>query len=263
MLFGVPLLYTMEVWWIGSFTRPGRLIAVLVLTFVLVFVLNRTSGFRDTKDVDTVDAVIDSIETLAIGIVSVTALLFLLREMTFDTPVGEALGKVVYEATPFCIGIGLARHFLRRGRDEGDDDGDDDQDRSPLRATFVDVGATLIGAVFVAFNIAPTDEIPMLSAAMVPAWLLALVAASLVISYAIVFEAGFANEAQRRSQQGVMQHPVTETVVCYLLALVAAAVMLTFFQRFDGAQPWQATLSNVVVLGLPAAVGGAAGRLAV
>ena len=29
MLFGIPLLYTMEVWWIGSFTSPIRMLSVL------------------------------------------------------------------------------------------------------------------------------------------------------------------------------------------------------------------------------------------
>jgi uncharacterized membrane protein len=60
----------------------------------------------------------------------------------------------------------------------------------------------------------------------------------------------------------VLQHPVTETAVCYLIALATAAVMLWFFQRFDAGAPWQQTLSHVIVLGLPASVGGAAGRLA-
>ena len=117
--------------------------------------------------------------------------------------------------------------------------------------------------MFVAFNIAPTDEIPMLFSAMGPAQLLALIAASLVVTYCIVFEAGFSNEEQRRNQPGILQHPVTETVASYLIALAASAVMLWFFQRASFDDPWPVTLGHVIVLGLPASVGGAAGRLAV
>lgn len=265
LLFGIPLLYTMEVWWIGTATEPSRMVAVLLVTFLVVFLLNRTSGFRSTKDVRAVDAAMDAVEAVALGLVSVAAVLVLLQEITLDTPLGEALGKVVYEAMPFGIGIALAHHFLRRGRSEGDDEGDQakQEEEGELRATGADVGATVIGAIFVAFNIAPTDEVPMLAAALGPPHLLAVVAVSLVVSFSIVFVAGFSNEEQRHQQQGILQHPVTETVACYLIALVCAAAMLWFFQRFDTSSPWQESLSHVLVLGLPASVGGAAGRLAV
>ena len=57
-----------------------------------------------------------------------------------------------------------------------------------------DVGATVTGAVFVALAIAPTDEVRMLASAMNARWVLTLVGVSLLVSYAIVFEAGFTNE---------------------------------------------------------------------
>ena len=265
LLFGIPLLFTMEVWWLGSSTEPGPMVAVLASTFLLALLLNRTSGFRSTKDVRLVDAAVDAVEAVALGIVSVLAVLFALEEVTFDTPMREVLGKAIYEAMPFGIGVALAHHFLRRGRSADDEEGGtasaaaDDQ----IGATVADVGATAIGAVFVAFNIAPTDEVSMLAARMGPASLFSLVAISLVVSFCIVFVAGFSNEEQRHAQQGILQRPVTETFACYLIALLCSAAMLWFFQRLDPAAPWGATLRDVVVLGLPASVGGAAGRLAV
>jgi putative integral membrane protein (TIGR02587 family) len=233
-----------------------------------VFLLTRTSGFRSSKDVRAIDAAIDSVDAVAVGLVCVTIVLVLLREITATTPPAEALGKVVYEALPFAIGVALARHFLQRSRD-ADDDADSDSSAkdeaapdTSINATFADLGATVIGAVFIAFNISPTDEVPMLAAASSPAWLLGIVGASLVISYGIVFEAGFSSQTKRRQQQGVLQHPLTETVVCYLVALLSAAFMLWLFQNLDLAAPWPMTLSHVLVLGLPACIGGAAGRLA-
>jgi len=262
MLFGIPLLYTMEVWWIGSETQTARMVGVLAFMFVPVFLLTRTAGFRTTKDIRWRDAAIDSIETVAIAVVSVFLLLVLLREITAATPLEEALGKIVYEATPFAIGSAIAQHVLRRGRAEGDDDSGESADDDDIHATVVDVGATTIGAVFVAFNVAPTDEIPMLAAAMPAAWLIALVLASLVISYCIVFVAGFSDQEKRHNQPGILQHPITETVASYLVSLCVAGGMLWFFQRLAAEDPVTVTLSHVVVLGLPAAVGGAAGRLA-
>lgn len=36
-LFGIPLVYTMEVWWIGSYTQPPLMLAVLGATLSLFF----------------------------------------------------------------------------------------------------------------------------------------------------------------------------------------------------------------------------------
>jgi putative integral membrane protein (TIGR02587 family) len=264
LLFGIPLLYTMEVWWVGTYTEPSRVLGVLLLTFLPVFFLNRTSGFRSSKDVRFRDAAIDSVETVAIGLVTAAGLLVLLKEITLSTPLNEAVGKVAFEALPFGMGIALAQHFLRRGRTEGDDDsgGADKGQHDKLHATLADVGATVIGAVFIAFNIAPTDEVPMIAAALGPFSLVAVMLVSLTVSFCIVFVAGFSDEKKRHEQEGLFQRPATETVACYLIALVASAVMLWYFQRLDASAPWQETLSHVIVLGLPASVGGAAGRLA-
>jgi putative integral membrane protein (TIGR02587 family) len=261
LLFGIPLLYTMEVWWVGTYTEPNRVLGVLLLTFLPVFFLNRTSGFRSTKDVRFGDAAMDSIETVAIGLLTSAALLMLLKQISLSTPLNEAVGKVAFEAMPFGIGIALAHHFLRRGRTEGDDESDD-APRDPLHATLADIGATVIGSIFVAFNIAPTDEVPMIANALGPYSLIALMLVSLAVSFCIVFLAGFSDQERRHAQRGIFQHPTSETVVCYLVALVSAAVMLWYFQRLEAGAPWQETLSHIIVLGLPASVGGAAGRLA-
>ncbi|MDQ3106801.1 MAG: TIGR02587 family membrane protein [Actinomycetota bacterium] len=261
MLFGIPLLYTVEVWWIGSVTHPARLLFVLAVVFFLVLLLNRTSGFRTMKDASIADAAKDSVEAMAIGLIMVTVVLVLIREITIDSPLRQALGKIVYEATPFTIGVALAGQFLRRGRaPDGDEEGGG---KSAFEATIADVGATLLGAVFVASAIAPTDEVPLITTAMRAPWILAIVGLSLLVSYAIVFEAGFADQEQRKAQDGYIQHPVTETLFCYLLALLAALAMLWFFQRWEPGDPLDLVLQQTLVLGLPAAIGGAAGRLAV
>jgi putative integral membrane protein (TIGR02587 family) len=68
-LFGTPLLYTMEVWWIGSYTKPAEMSIAIATTFIVVFLLTRTEGFRKTKDIRWRDAAIDTVEAIAIGIV--------------------------------------------------------------------------------------------------------------------------------------------------------------------------------------------------
>jgi uncharacterized membrane protein len=48
----------------------------------------------------------------------------------------------------------------------------------------------------------------------------------------------------------------------YLVSLVAAVIMLWFFERLTLSDPWTMWLEQTLVLGLPATIGGAAGRLA-
>ncbi|MEG4319049.1 MULTISPECIES: TIGR02587 family membrane protein [unclassified Microcoleus] len=258
-LFGIPLLYTMEVWWIGSSTKPAQMSIAIVTTFIVVFLLIRTEGFRKTKDIRWRDAAIDTVEAIAIGIVCAAFVLFLLREITPETPLQEALGKIIFEGLPFALGVALASGFL-----SGDRYQSSDSDSEPaIDPTVADIGATLIGATIIAFNIAPTDEIPMLASAISPPWQLAIIAASLLISYGIVFAAGFTYQAKRQQQQGIFQRPLSETVMAYLVSLVASAFMLFFFHKLSLDDPWSVWLSYTLVLGLPATVGGAAGRLAV
>ncbi len=162
-------------------------------TFVIVLVLNRTAGSARPK-------------TSIWGKCSSTpsrpwpsALCWwrLSRpdpQVTAATPFREALGKMVYEASPFSHRRGVGRPVPRRpkGRDEGRRrrDGPDDERHQPL----ADIGATLLGAAFVAFNIAPTDEVPLITAAMSPAWIVGAVGVSLAVSYGMVFEAGFSDQ---------------------------------------------------------------------
>lgn len=268
-LFGIPLLYTMEVWWIGSYTEYSRMLTVLGCTFVVVCLLIQTEGFRKTKTLRLIDTAMDSIEALAIGMVCASFILILLQEINFSTPLRETLGKLISESVPFSLGVALARSFLNGDRFQSQGDQDDGNISKPqqlvyqstINATFADIGGTLIGATIIGFNIAPTDEIPMLAAAISPPWQLGLMAASLVISYGIVFEAGFTNQQQRLQQQGIFQRPLSETVMSYLVSLGAAAFMLWFFQQLSFEDPWQMWLSYILLLGLPASVGGAAGRL--
>lgn len=279
LLFGIPLLYTMEIWWVGSHTTALQALGVLLVGAVPIYLLNQTSGFRQMSKVRFRDAVMDTIEALALALVLVTIVLVLLRQITSTTPLQTILTRTTYEALPFGIGIAVANHFLLgarngdeqdggRGPADGDENGGSarsqdpgaDRDRS-VDGTLADMGATAVGAVFVALNIAPTDEIPMLATSMGRAWTVALLAVSVVTTYAIVFVAGFARQDQRRSQTGLFQRPLTETIASYIVALASAALMLWVFQRHHG--PWALWLQHTVVLGFPAAIGGAAGRLAI
>jgi putative integral membrane protein (TIGR02587 family) len=266
-LFGVPLIYTMEVWWVGSLATPATLLAVILSTFILLFFINRTEGFRKRSRSKThsYETVAETIEAMAIGLVCSAFLLLVLQELTVETALSENVGKIVYESVPFSIGVCLSNQLLgdTRKAQSNNDRSDSSQNQDALNATLSDLGVTLIGAIVIAFNIAPTDEIPMLAAATSEFWLLVLIATSLLVSYAIVFESGFSNQKKRREQKGIFQRPISETMASYIVSLGAAALMLLFFQKLSLSDPLMTWLEYTLLLGLPATIGGAAGRLAI
>lgn len=276
-LFGIPLLYTVEVWAIGSSTNAFRLLGVQATTFVVVLLLTQIEGFRRSLTIKPLETVLESIEALGIGIICAAIALLLLRRITLETPLSEALGKLIFEGVPFSLGVTLARSTLTRRRTDerrtietklstgtstlpsaaislGNSIG------SALGDTLVDIDATLIGAIVIAFSIAPTEEVSLIAADLPPLWLIVVMIASLIISYIIVFASGFTDRFER-AQRNLLLSPLTETLLAYIVVLIASTLMLVFFQQLTGNDPWQEWLSSVIVLGLPASVGGAAGRI--
>ena len=271
-LFGIPLIYTMEVWFIGSYARPPMLLIILAITFVIIFFLNRIEGFR-TKESETLPgAIAESIETLAIGLVCATLMLVILNRINLQTSLIEAVGKIIFEGVPFALGVAFSRSLLsgdleldfnQRNSSNPKPQTNDNRQKIVWRDTLADFVATIIGSLFIAFNIAPTDEIAVLAASASPLRLLVIIAASLLVSYGIVFASQITNYQQRLQQQGLFQTPYSETVISYLIAFVAGMLMLWFFQKVALSDPWYIWLRYSIILSLPASIGGAAGRLAV
>ncbi|AFZ35170.1 integral membrane protein TIGR02587 [Stanieria cyanosphaera PCC 7437] len=269
-LFGIPLLCTMEVWFIGSYAEPPILLGIIAITFFIVFLINRVEGFRSqADDKDPISkAIAESIETLSIGFVCATLIMIVLQEINLQTPLDEVLGKVVFEAMPFSFGVALSRSILDGDRYTNSNSNQSQSHRKGKKRiiwadTVADLSGTILGAMFVAFSIAPTDEVAMLAAPATPPWLLLIIFSSLIITYGIVFASGFTNQNKRRQQQGIFQRPESETLVYYLVSLFVSALMLWFFQRLAFDDPWSLWMRYSIILSLPASIGGAAGRLAV
>ena len=267
-LFGIPLLYTMEVWFIGSYVKPAILLGILAITFIIILLINRIEGFRPQESATVPGAIAETLETLAIGMVCAGLMLIILKRIDWQTSLTEALGKIIFEGVPFSLGVAFSRSLLN-GDSEIDLDEGKEQDRSKSnraiawKDTIADFSATLFGALFIAFSIAPTDEIEVLAASTSAAWLLLIMATSLIISYGIVFASQITNYQQRLQQPGLFQTPQSETVISYLVSLIIGMLMLWFFQKITVSDPWYVWLRYSIVLGLPASIGGAAGRLAV
>lgn len=260
VLFAVPLLYTMEMWFIGAAANLGKILVFFLLALLLNVLLNYFAGFRRGKSWLT--AMHESIEASAIGLVLGLVILLVLDQVQLTDPLTSITGKVVLQSIPLSIGASIANSLFgrdgKKDRRHGDDN-DDGKNLSGRHEFFNDVGATAIGGVFIGFSIAPTEEVGMIASDLAYAHLMGIIALSLIFSYTIVFVSGF----QGNPTHGPFQSPLSETILCYLVSLLVALVVLYLFDQVDASLPLRTTATMTAVLGLPVTIGGAAGRLVI
>lgn len=259
-LFGIPLLYTMEMWWLGDVAGPGHLLLTLATALVANFGLVTAAGFK--KERSLFSRIEQTLDAVAVGAVGAAIVLLTLNQINLDQAPLAILAKIVVQTLPLSIGASLANIVFDDNRDR---DGENDQgSRMPRwwQAFLGDIGATAIGAAFIASNVAPTEEIPMLASRMEYWHLLALIGLTLFTGYVIVFASGF-DPAAKRDRVHLFQHPATETTISYLVSLVVTFGVLVLMKQISTDHPPAFVLAQTLVLGFPAMVGGAAGRIAV
>lgn len=256
-IFGIPLLFTMEMWWIGIYADLWKLVTFLVVAFIANLGLTYAAGFkRQSTFGNTINQAVDAV---AVGIVAATVMLLVLNRIQPGDPLDSIFGKIAIQAVPLSIGASVANEVFGRQGEKQRQGEPSSPGLKPWQELFADVGATAIGGVFIGFSIAPTEEVPMIAAGLEYIHLILLIGLSLLISYAIVFVSGF-DSAQ---PEGLFQQPITETALAYVVSLCIAFVVLYLFDQVATGQPLQSTVEQVLVLGLPTTVGGAAGRLVV
>ena len=262
LIIGLPLLFTMEMWFHAFLLPSWKILVLLGVAFVIVVGYNAVSGFRRDRGWD--DLLIDSVETLGIAAVVSLAALVLLGRIGAETDLREAAGKVALEMIPVAFGVSLAGTQLA-SPEGGDDDARDRgsaQADSAASGSFARLFIAAGGALLFAFNVAPTEE-PVLLGVEARTWqLLAAIVASLLVTFAIVFYAEFRGSAARRVPRGPLEHPVGETLAAYSISLLVSVMLLWAFGRTDGAAPAEIA-GQAVMLGVVASVGAALGRLLV
>jgi putative integral membrane protein (TIGR02587 family) len=257
-LFGVPLLFTMEMWWIGNFTEPLRLLIIVALAFGANLMLAYFAGFKEERSFFA--NILQAVEALAIGVVASAVVLLVLNQITIGDSLHHMLGTIAVQVLPMSIGASAANVLLSRGGDNLDEDGSS-SNPGQWKAALLDLARTIGGGMFIGFSIAPTEEVPMLAGQLSPGQELALVALTLAITYVIVFVSGFSPRQEQGQNQGPFQRPISETAASYIVALLVALGSLLIFSQVDLTEPVSSIVAKTLVLGLPTAVGGAAARV--
>lgn len=257
LLFSLPLLYTMEVWWSGFIAGPGRLLALLGVTLVLLLGYNRFAGMR--RDASWIEVAIDSVEETGLGIVTAAAVLFLLGRIGPATSTGESLGKIIVEASVVAIGFSVGTAQLGIGGERDAGFGTGREAPNALHGFLAELVVALCGAVLFAANVAPTEEVVLIAMETGPLRILGIAVLSLALAVVILFFIEFAGSRPVVHIGGKLEVAVASAIT-YAVALVSSAAILWFFGRFDGVA-LELCIRQVVVLGLPASIGASAGRL--
>jgi putative integral membrane protein (TIGR02587 family) len=251
LIFSLPMLMTMEMWWLGFTMDPWRLALLLVWTIPLLIGLSHYMGFEETFGFK--DDAVDAFVALAVGFFAGAVSLGLFSVIGIDGSAEEVVGKISIQAVPGSIGAMFAQSQL----------GGNDKNRRDKQRHAGYLGELFImaaGALFLSFNVAPTEEIMLIGHQMSPWHSMALVVVSLLVMHAFVYTVGF--QGSRPIPEGISRRSifVRYTIVGYIVVLFMSAYILWTFGRMDGLG-FSQMLSVLIVLSFPSAVGAAAARL--
>lgn len=252
LVFSLPMLMTMELWWLGFYLDRARLLVLFITAMPLLVVLSHHVGFERTRGWR--DDILDALIAAGIAAVVCTTLLVLFGTITFDTPPDEIVGKVAIQSVPASIGALLARSQFGHGAADDEDVADEEE---PYGGELFLMG---VGALFLGFNVAPTEEMMLISYQMSQWHALALVVLSLVLMHGFVFALGFAGGSEVSPDEPWWSPFVRLTLPGYVIALAISLYLLWLFARTDGL-PVEGVVMAVVVLAFPSAIGAAAARL--
>ncbi|WP_137156765.1 TIGR02587 family membrane protein [Rhizobium sp. FKL33] len=250
IIFTLPMLMTMEMWALGFTIEEWRLCLLLIVTIPLLLGLSYYGGFRRTFSLK--DDLADVFVGLLIAGLMSAFVLWLFGVVTLDTSLREAIGKIAVQTVPGGIGAMLARSQF------GGESSTEDlrRERSSYWGEFF-LMAT--GALFLSFNVAPTEEI-ILIAYQMDVWRdVALALTSLILMHAFVYVSNFKG-GEGRDAGSHLSLFLRFSLPGYVLSLIMCMTMLWVFGRSDGLS-LHSFLSATLVLGFPASIGAAAARL--
>ncbi|MEH6664062.1 MAG: TIGR02587 family membrane protein [Brevundimonas sp.] len=251
LLFGLPLLMTMEMWEAGAAMGPGRQLTFLAFSIPLLWGLSWYAGFSRQRGL--IGDGLDVAVALAVGFITAAVLLVLFGVIRWGDPADEVAGRLMLQAAPAAMGALLARRQLAGG-DDGVDEGDEDRASYPGELFLM-----AAGALFLALNMAPTEEMELIAYKASPLHILGLMTLSVALMHGIVYAAGFAGQEEHGRPVAAFFH---FTLPGYAIALLVGLFVLWTFGRVGG-QGVGELVSVVLVLGFPAAIGAAAARLLV
>jgi putative integral membrane protein (TIGR02587 family) len=252
IIFSLPLLLTMEMWWFGYTVDSRRLFLFLVANMVMLVGLSRVAGFEESHN--WVDDVLDTFAAVAVAAFTAAVILWLIGEIEPDMPLREIAGKIAVQSVPASFGAMIGAKLLGEG--------DEIEQQEHWRRTYPgQLFLMLAGALFVSFTVAPTEEVILIAYQMGPTHALLLALLSMLLLYAMMHLVGFRGQQARREKSASVAL-IRYTLPGYGIAVAASLFILWTFGRTDGANVTNIAMS-AVVLAFPGSLGAAIARIVV
>lgn len=250
LFLALPMLMTMEMWYLGFYIARERLLLLLVVNIPLLVLLAHRIGFEETFTWR--EAFRDATIAYGIGILTSAVVLAALGIVGRDMPASEIAGKLALQSVPASIGAMLARSQLGQGTGQ-----DDDERETPYHTELL-LMAT--GALFVSLNIAPTEEIMVLAYKMTAWHAMAVILLSIGLMHGFVYAVSFIGGHELQPETPWWHAVVRFTLPGYIVALSVSLFALWIFESFGDSSATE-MLHSLIVLGFPASLGAAAARL--
>jgi putative integral membrane protein (TIGR02587 family) len=249
ILFALPLMMTMEMWWLGFYMSPYRLVILIAVFFPVLVGLSYYIGFDETAHLG--HAVLHAIVAYGVAFVSTLTLLAAFGIFTSEMGWHELVGKTSVQLGPAALGALLAQaHFGSPPSHEH---------RQRVATYMGHLFFMIVGALYVALTVAPTDEMPLIGYLIRNGHAVATAALSLAVLHFFMQGVGFRGHASAEDH-GAVSVFLRLALVGYALALAVSAFLLWVFGRFEG-ESLQSALRTTIVLALPATLGAAAARI--
>lgn len=256
LLFSLPMLYTMELWSTGFIAGPVRLAVYLAVGIFLLTGYNHFVGLRGDRTL--FESLLESVEEMGMALVVTALILWLIGLLGTGMSRQEIMGKVVVESLTVAIGISVGKSQL--GSSGGGCDGDGGEDGDQEVNFWAQLAMAFCGAVLIAANVAPTEEVLVIALGTEPIKLLLIALLSMGTGAVILYFSDFTGSDGSVAEPHGGWDILAGTLIMYSVAVVASAFMLWFFGRLEGFSPY-AAVSEIVVLSFPGALGASAGRL--
>ncbi len=250
MIFALPMMMTQEMWEMGAAMEPWRLAALMLVTLPMLTGLSFYAGFEPTFSL--LDNVLDAFAAMAVSAVACAIVLAVFGVLETGLPAQEIAGRLAVLSLAASIGALLA------DKQFGDRQSEEDETRQRAWSVGNAYASRLfvmaVGAIFLALNIAPTDEVEIIAAQMDPWRAAGLCLMSVVLLHAMLTLA----DPECRAPLG--RPHLLRTAAGYGVCLLLSAFILWCFGRLDDLGASEAA-EQIVTLAFPAALGAGAARL--
>lgn len=251
IIFVLPMLLTMEMWWLGFYLSRWHLILVMILNIPLLIGLSHYSGFETTFEL--IEDTLDAFVAYAVAFITAAVVLILIGAINYGMAPDEVIGKIAIQTIPGSIGALLAQSQFGGG---GVEETESRNHIGYIGTMFLMV----IGALVLGLNVAPTEEVILIAFRMTKWHAIFLALLSIAAMHAFVYVVHFRGQITMPEDTPLGSTFLRFTITGYVVVLLVSLYLLWTFGRTISTPLDQIAVMGIV-LGFPCSIGAAAARL--